>query len=44
MLKKIKVVDVVSEEVKNEEPEPSVNEEVNEPTDDIATVDAIAIN
>jgi hypothetical protein len=32
MPKKIKVVDVVSEEVKNEEPEPSVNEEVNEPT------------
>ena len=34
MPKKIKVVDVVSEEVKNEEQEPSVNEEVNdvEPT------------
>ena len=30
MPKKIKVVDVVSEEVKNEEPEPSVNEEVND--------------
>ena len=40
MPKKIKVVDVVSEEVKNEEPEPSVNEEVN----DITTVDAVAIN
>ena len=36
MPKKIKVVDVVSEEVKNEEPEPSVNEEVNdiEPVND----------
>ena len=34
MPKKIKVVDVVSEEVKNEEPEPSVNEEVNEPIND----------
>ena len=46
MPKKIKVVDVVSEEVKHEEPEPSVNEEVNdiEPTNDITTVDAIAIN
>ena len=44
MPKKIKVVDVVSEEVKNEEPEPSVNEEVNEPTNDITTVDAVAIN
>jgi hypothetical protein len=30
MPKKIKVVDVVSEEVKNEEPEPSANEEVND--------------
>ena len=37
MPKKIKVVDVVSEEVKNEEREPSVNEEVDdiEPTNDI---------
>jgi cytochrome c-type biogenesis protein CcmH/NrfF len=40
MPKKIKVVDVVGEEVKNEEHEPSVNEEVN----DITTVDAVAIN
>jgi len=44
MPKKIKVVDVVSEEVKNEEPEPSVNEEVNEPTDDIAPQFGGAIN
>jgi hypothetical protein len=38
MPKKIKVVDVVSEEVKNEEQEPSVNEEVNDveqPSNDI---------
>ena len=41
MPKKIKVVDVVSEDVKNEEPEPSVNEEE---VNDITTVDAVAIN
>jgi len=47
MPKKIKVVDVVSEEVKNEEPEPSVNEEVNDieqTSNDIALASAQAIN
>jgi len=47
MPKKIKVVDVVSENLKNEEPEPSVNEEVNDieqTSNDIALASAQAIN